>query len=830
LFVRYNSFEVKNTSMKKSLLVIMICFLVGTYLPAQENLNYQTPPKDIVDLVLAPSTPTLSIDGTRTKMLFLEMPELPSIQELAAPEIRVAGLRINPATNGQSRTSFYTGMILRKSLTGKDLDITGLPENPLISNVAWSPDDKKVAFTITTENAIELWVLDAESGNAIRISERHVSNIFSGRPYEWLDANHVIFTAVPLHRGDIPEEDIVPTGPVVQENLGIVAPSRTFQDLIKNPYDELLFDYFGISDLVKVNAGTMKEDILVSSTLIENLSPSPDGNFILVSTLQRPYSYLVPFFRFPLKHEVIDRQGKLVKNVAELPLAENIPIGFNAVRTGPRSIGWRSDVPATLHWAEAQDEGDPRKDVDIRDKVYVLEAPFEGEPKEFLSTTLRYSGITWGDAETAISAEFWWANRMEIKRLINPRAGTSTVLAERSYEDRYGDPGNPVLRKNQFGRFVLALDNESVYLFGNGASPEGDRPFIDRFNLKTRKTQRLWRSEAPYFERPLTILDMKRLRVLTSRESVTENPNYFVRDLRNKRITQITDFPHPYPALKDVHKQVLHYKRDDGVDLTLDLYLPAGYTKEQGPLPGFLWAYPREFKSLSAAGQVSGSPYQFTRLSWGSPIYWVTQGYAILDNTSIPIVGEGDAQPNDTFVEQLVASARAAIDICADMGVLDPNRVAVGGHSYGAFMTANLLAHSDLFAAGIARSGAYNRTFTPFGFQAEERTYWEAPDVYNRMSPFMNANKIKRPILLIHGEADNNSGTFPIQSERLFNAIKGHGGIARYVSLPFESHGYRAKESILHTLWEQHQWLERYVKNADHVVDAVEQKIMGGAE
>ena len=359
---------------------------------------------------------------------------------------------------------------------------------------------------------------------------------------------------------------------------------------------------------------------------------------------------------------------------------------------------------------------------------------------------------------------------------------------------------------------MLVTKENQVFLSGKGSSPEGDLPFLDRMDLATGKKTRLWRCEAPNYEYVVDLIDAKKGTFVTSKESQTENPNYFIRTAGSSKLVQLTSFPHPYPQLKEVKKQVLKYKRPDGVDLTADLYLPPGYKKEDGPLPTFLWAYPEEFKSKTNAGQVKGSPYTFTRVGSGSAIFWVTRGYAILDNASIPIVGEGDAEPNDTYVQQLVASAKAAIDYAASLGVTDPNRVAVGGHSYGAFMAANLLAHCDLFKAGIARSGAYNRTLTPFGFQSEERTYWEAPKVYFEMSPFSFADKIKQPLLLIHGEADNNSGTFPIQSERFYNAVKGHGGISRFVLLPYESHGYRAKESILHMLWEMDQWLEKYVK------------------
>jgi len=297
-------------------------------------------------------------------------------------------------------------------------------------------------------------------------------------------------------------------------------------------------------------------------------------------------------------------------------------------------------------------------------------------------------------------------------------------------------------------------------------------------------------------------------------ESKKEYPNYYIRDIKKNVLKQITFNENPFRILDDVYKEVIRYKRTDGVELSATLYLPVGYKIEsREKLPMIMWAYPTEFKDKNSAGQVTVSNNEFTFLNYGSPLYWLTKGYAVLDDASFPVIGEGKTEPNDTYITQLVANAKAAIDAIDSLGFIDRDRVAVGGHSYGAFMTANLLTHSNLFAAGIARSGAYNRTLTPFGFQSEERNYWEAPDVYNAMSPFQNAEKMKTPLLLIHGEEDNNSGTFPMQSERYFNALKGLGANARLVILPKESHGYAARESIMHMLWEQDQWLEKYVKN-----------------
>jgi dipeptidyl aminopeptidase/acylaminoacyl peptidase len=513
--------------------------------------------------------------------------------------------------------------------------------------------------------------------------------------------------------------------------------------------------------------------------------------------------------------QIIDKTGKVVKDIVDLPLVDNVPRGFNAVQKAPRSHGWRSDEAATVYWIEARDGGDPKQPAEIRDAVHTWKAPFNSTPEVLVELPLRYGGIVWGNATTAIAYESWYDDRKERAYLLNPATKDKKVLIDRTSEDAYNDPGNFMMTTNTYGRQVMLLQADgSAFLTGDGSSPEGDMPFLDQWNLKTGKKSRLWQCKAPYYEYVVSLTEPKKMQFVTSRESLTENQNYFLRGISDKGLVSLTEFAHPYPQIKDVTKRVLQYKRADGVDMTADLYLPPGYKKEEGPLPAFVWAYPVEYKSKDNAGQVKGSKYTFTRVSSGGPLFWVTRGYAVLNNAAMPVVGEGKEEPNDSYVKQVVMNAEALVDYVTREGLVDRNRIGVGGHSYGAFMTANLLAHCDLFRAGIARSGAYNRTLTPFGFQSEQRTYWDAPDVYFNMSPFSFADKIKEPILLIHGEADNNQGTFPVQTERFYNAIKGHGGTVRYVLLPYEAHGYRARESVMHTLWEMDQWLEKYVKNA----------------
>ena len=783
--------------------------------------GYQTPPKALADLVTVAPTPSVSVSGKGEYLLLIERAANPTIAELSQPELKLAGLRLNPAGNGPSRQSYIMGLKIKKLTstgTTQETPITGLPtgESARISYVQWSPDESKIAFTNTTDSRIDLYVADLATATARKLGDMAL-NAVMGAPFEWVsDSKSLIVKTIPAARPAAPAMSRVPAGPTVQENVGgRKGQAPTYQDLLKNPADEAQFAYYATAQVVRLGLDGAVQT-LGQPGLIASASPSPDGRFVLIETTHKPFSYLVPVRRFPLRTEVFGTDGALVKLLNDGPLQENVPYSSDGAPSGPRDYSWRNDTPATVYYTVAQDNGDPKTKVDIRDRVYGLDAPFAAQPKEIYAAAYRFAGFEWGNETTALATERWWQTRKSITKLVNPQTGQSSVLFDRSFEDRYSNPGQPDMRQNQYGREVLNLlpNNDLLMLNPQGASPDGDRPFVSVLNLQTKQTRELWRSAAPYFERPIAVLDAANQVLLTSRESPEENANYFIRNLK-KRIAPVavTMFPHPYPQLKGIQKQQLRYKRADGVDLTATLYLPAGYKKEQGPLPTFLWAYPAEFKSKEAAGQVQGSPYQFNRISYWTGAAFVTMGYAVLENATIPIVGEGDKEPNDTYVEQLVSSAKAAIDEGVRLGVVDATRVGVGGHSYGAFMTANLLTYSNLFRGGIARSGAYNRTLTPFGFQNEQRTYWQAPEVYNKMSPFMNADKVKAPILLVHGEADNNTGTFPIQSERYYNALKSFGVTTKFVLLPYESHGYTAKESLLHMLSEMNGWLDQYIKN-----------------
>ena len=778
---------------------------------AESDIPYQRPSPDLTAIIDAPLTPNVMVDPTRGWLLLLERPSLPSIAELAEQELRLAGMRINPQTNGPSRRISSSGMELVRIPDGETRAIEGLPEDLRIDDENWSSDGSRLLFTNTTDQGVELWVVEVADARARRLVGPVVS-LVAGVPPRWIDDASILFLRVPENRGAAPKAPLVPDGPVIQENLGVKAPAATYQDLLASPYDEDLFEHYLTSELVRVDLKGTVSTIGEADRYWE-CRPSPDGAFLLVKRLHRPYSYLVTAHRFPTRTEVWTARGEPVRELYDAPLQEQIPIARGSVATGPREFAWRDDAPATIVWAEALDGGDADRPADHRDQLYLFAAPFAGEPRALARLELRYRGITWGTDDLALVQSYEWNTRRSLMQMLRPGASDSLrVLFDRSSEDRYSDPGTPLTRINGLGRPVLHLVDGALLLSGLGASPEGNRPFLDRFDLATRETTRLFQSEAPYYERVITVLDPAASHALTMRESVETPPDFYARDLASGELRELTHLPHPTPQLARIQKEIVRYERADSVDLTATLYLPAGYDPAaDGPIPMLLWAYPREFKSAEAAGQLTRSPYQFDRITANSPLLWLLRGYAVLENPTMPIVGEGEEEPNDTYVEQLVASAQAAVDAMVSRGVTEPGRIAIGGHSYGAFMAANLLARTDLFACGIARSGAYNRTLTPFGFQSEDRNYWEAPDTYDTMSPFTQADKINEPILLIHGEADNNTGTYPMQSERLFDALKGLGGTARLVMLPHESHGYRARESVLHVLWETERWLEAYI-------------------
>ena len=803
-----------------TLLAALCCvFAPAAALRAQ---TYQKPPQAVLDVLNAPVPPVGILSPTREYMLLAQGVRYPPLSELAQPMLRLAGLRINPKTTGRHRAPYYVALTLKKVSDGSERRVE-LPAGAQAGAPVWSADGRRFAFTNTTQGGIELWAGDAASARVRKLKGFAVSAVY-GRPVGWMPDNRTLLVqTVPAGRGAPPAGETVPKAPNVQESSGRPGPVRTYQDLLKTPHDEDLFDYYATSQLALVDAESGRATTLGAPAVFEEAEPSPGGAHLLVARLRRPYSYLHTADDFPKEVEVWGLDAKVVHRLASLPLADEVPI--EGVPKGPRSYQWHPAEPATLVWAEALDEGDPRRKVSHRDRILSLKAPFAGPPAEVFKTEHRFGGVDWDERGELMFVRDYDRDRRWVRtQLLDPKgAGTPPrVVWSHNANERYQHPGNPLTRLLPTGQRVIERHGDFIYLTGTGATPEGDRPFLDRLSLQTLKAERLFRSDAKAYETVVALVTGDARQVITRRERPVEPGNYYLRTLDpaapdggaagDAGLRALTNTPDATPQLRDIRKQLVRYKRGDGVELSFTLYLPPGY-KEGTRLPTVVWAYPLEFNDPTTAGQVSGSTQRYTAITGPSHLFFLLAGYAVLDNATMPIVGDPETM-NNTYVEQIVASAKAAIDKAVEMGVTDPGRVGVGGHSYGAFMTANLLAHSDLFRAGIARSGAYNRTLTPFGFQSERRTLWEAPEMYIKVSPFMVAHKINEPILLIHGEADNNTGTFPIQSERMYQALRGHGATVRYVTLPLEAHGYASRESTEHTLYEMINWFDKHVKNA----------------
>jgi dipeptidyl aminopeptidase/acylaminoacyl peptidase len=785
--------------------------------PPSEAPKYMLPPPQIVATFDAPPLPQVIVSPSRQQLAIVVRKGNPSLAELARPMLRLAGSRVDPKNNGPHRTPGLIGITLKRIADGAETKVV-VPAQANLANVRFSPDGSRLAFTNTRDAGIELWVAETATGQSRMVSGSDRLNAATGDPCDWLSDNvTLVCQIVPPGRGAAPAEPIVPAGPTILENHDKAAPAPTFEDMIRTPFDETLFDYYFTAQLAAIDSTASRRTLIGGGAIFDEVRPSPDGQYLLVAKVKRPYSHLIPMNGFPQAVEVWNRRGEVVRAIADIPSREGVTL--TGVRTGPREYRWRPDQPATIVWTEALDGGDLNNKVPFRDRIVTMSAPFTGTPAELAKTEYRFANVAFTDKGLALVSESDRATRRVRTWLIQPGA-EPRKLWDRRQDDRYADPGTPVARgeiganPNPFGRTAntgpILQSGDDIYLAGDGASPEGDRPFLDRLNLRTLASERLFRSDPSSYESVVAPLADDGKRLLTKAESRTEPPNYYTRAERGDK-QAVTRFKDPQEMFRGVERQLITYERKDGVKLSATLYLPPGYRKGER-LPVIMWAYPREFGDPDTASQVVGSPNRFTLVAPGnSHMYLLFAGYAILDGPTMPIVGPGETA-NDHYVEQLVASAEAAIDKVVEMGVADRHRIGVGGHSYGAFMTANLLAHSRLFRAGFAESGAYNRTLTPFGFQSERRTFWEVPELYAKMSPFFHANQIKDPILLTHGEVDDNSGTFPIQSERFYMALKGHGATVRYMTLPYEAHGYAARETHLHLIAEKIAWFDKYVK------------------
>ncbi len=770
--------------------------------------GWQRPPEAIARLIEAPPPPDASLSPQRRWLVLTTREPLPGLDVVARPHLKLAGLRVDPQSRGPQLGARVMAIVLRSLANGEERAVTMPPGH--WSGPMWSADDRAFAMMRAADGGGELWIADPATAPPKRVENVRVNSVL-GNGVQWLpDQKRLLVTTVVT--GEAPAKPLVPAGPQLQTTTsGAKAPVRTLQDLLQDAHDEALLEHYGTSQLAIVEspAGTVTK--IGAPALIDRAEPSPDGTLLLVNRIERPFSYVVSLSSFPRAVEVLGMDGKVQAVISKSPLRDTVPIG--GVPTGPRSIDWVPVLPHCLTWAEALDGGDPKQEVPHRDVVMRVAEP-GGKAEPWFRTEHRTAGSSYGgDGVFVMVSEMDRKTRRQRVWRYDAKdpARPGAQLYERSTQDAYGDPGRPVSERLLDGRSLLRMRGNELFLAGEGVSPQGNRPFVDRWDFASGEKERLFHAEPGRHESFVGFLDEQGQRLLIRSESPKDPPSLVIVDRAKNERTTLIVFPDPAAeATRGVQKRLVKYAREDGVPLSGTLYLPPDW-KDGEKRPCLIWAYPLEYTQASDAGQVRASPHRYLRLAGTSHLFLLLHGYAVFDDAAMPIVGP-QRTANDTFVQQLQQNARAAVAALTAEGCIDTARLGVAGHSYGAFMTANLLAHTDLFACGIARSGAYNRTLTPFGFQNEERTYWEAPDVYQAMSPFAHAHAIKEPVLLIHGDDDNNSGTFPVQSQRLFAALKGHGATARLCMLPHESHGYRARENVLHCVAEMCSWLDRWCK------------------
>lgn len=823
---------------RNAFLLLLLGALITPNSPAQsaapDSSGYNLPPKNILDVMLAPAPPFPVVSPTHDNVLLVSMQTYPSISRVATPFLRLAGVRVEPRNHSKHDTPGGYGITPCASnfdlvhIADRTQIHISLPANACPGDPTWAADGKHFAFVNIASESVELWIGDARTGEVHPVPAVRLNPMFDDA-MQWMpDQKSLLVKLAPEGLTPPAAEASMPSGPSIQETEGQKGQSSTYEnrDTLSNKHDEDVFDYYAASQLALVNVESGAITPIGTAKNYESLDPAPDGTHILVTTIHKPYSYVTTYDRFPKEVEVWDVSDPShvrVHTIASLPLADRVPI--HGVPVGPRDFSWRSTDPTTLVWAEALDGGDWNVNVPARDKILIQKAPFDSPAVEVMRTEQRYAGFSWSEKPSTALLIDYDANRHWFRGFIvdvDHPAPKPRLLWDLSTDERYKNPGSPVLRELANGQRVIRQDGDSIYLSGTGSSPDGDRPFLDRLDLKTLKSERLFRCDKDSYERFLAFTGSDTRTFLTWRQSPTDPPNAFTRTIEKpvnapageaafaSTSVAITHVPDPTPEVRAIKKRLVKYKRADGLDLSFTLYTPPGY-QEGRRVPTILYAYPLDYADPSTAGQVTGSQETFTQLRQYRLL--LLAGYAIIDDASFPIIGD-PKKAYDTYLDQLVADAKAAVDEAVRLGVADPDRIGVTGHSHGALMTVNLVAHSDLFRAGVATSGSYNKTLTPFGFQSERRSVWEAPDVYRKVSPFFSADKLKVPLLIMHGEEDANPGTTPIQSVKLYEAIRGNGGTARLVVLPHEPHWYTALESNEQEVYEMVRWFDKYVKNA----------------
>ncbi len=369
---------------------------------------------------------------------------------------------------------------------------------------------------------------------------------------------------------------------------------------------------------------------------------------------------------------------------------------------------------------------------------------------------------------------------------------------------------------------MLGSDNKTVYLSGTrspGANwnTQAPRPWVDKLDFETGKRDRVFDSPANGYDEFVSALDDDFSAYIYMHESPTVIQDAYVRDMKAGTSTQLTHAKDVAPEVSGAqHKRIQLTRQRDGIKFWVDLTLPADW-KPGTRLPGIIWFYPREYTAQADYDRsryttnINKFPDTPALRPASSTKLWVTQGNAVIE-PDCPIMGSA-GKMNDNYARDLAENLELTVNAMVDQGYIDRDHVGIGGHSYGAFSTVNALTLTSIFKAGIAGDGMYNRSLTPFGFQSERRNFFEAQSTYLEMSPFFRADKISGPLLMYHSLEDQNVGTAPISSIRMFHALQGLGKPAALFMYPYEDHSVATYQTDLDQWARWFAWFDMYVKN-----------------
>jgi dipeptidyl aminopeptidase/acylaminoacyl peptidase len=833
----------------------MLSGLIGLFLLAcvpfiyAEEDTYILPPESVQELFSRDKNyvtlDALSPDGKH--FLVTRSTELSTLEKMSFETYRLAELEFRPKTNRHWYLDTFGMNGLRVySFEQRQLKDIPIPADTIVSDMMWSPDGGKVAFLAHRPEGTRVWTADVATGKTSPLGDAFVMATLTGRRgrgtpatsgsrmLQWTPKGTVITLLVPSDRGPEPERG-VPKSPIIRRTREKPSPTRTQPFLLKDEHDMALFRYYTTAQMAELAPGKAPRKIGEPAVYM-GFSSSPDGQYILAEKLVEPFSFIVGYSSFPNRLDVMDLDGKVVSNIREIPLQENQTRRSSQVlQDFPREVVWHpSGATLGFLWKEEKkrdEEGEESEDEERtprRDRIMSLAPPFDmSQVKLHVLNTDKdqsFNGIRYameGDFAFVTVRDSDNENGESTEKIVAYHLGRDDpteqiVVPEYDPDDIIDHPGEILTQRTQNG-IVYALTSSKggqVYLEGDGLKEDfKPQPFVDRVAIGGGQKERVFEGGKDMYERPLVPLDPDLSQMIVARESKAEFPNSYLWSPSGS-MNKLTANQDPFPEITGVKRVDFTFTRRDGLEIQGRISLPVGY-QEGTRVPAMFWTYPSEYSSEKEYEEDAirdRNHNRFTHLSylrWSD--IWLSQGYALV-HPDVPIIDKGNTY-NDNYVQHMVDSLYAAIRKVDQMGYIDVDRIGHGGHSYGAFATANLLAHTPFFKAGIAGNGAYNRSLTPMGFQSERRFIWDTHGLYLEMSPFFQADRIDTPILLYHGADDNNTGTFPIQSDRLIQALTGLGKTAVLYKYPYESHSPRAKATYMDIWARWLEWFDKYVKN-----------------